>query len=31
VRAEVDGRAVKVVSEQLGRRSRIIASAPGGR
>jgi TP901 family phage tail tape measure protein len=31
VRAEVDGRAVRVVSEQLGRRSRIIASAPGGR
>ncbi len=31
VRAEIDGRAAKVVSEQLGRRSRLIASAPGGR
>jgi hypothetical protein len=29
--ARVDGRAVKAVSQQLGRRTRLIASAPGGR
>jgi TP901 family phage tail tape measure protein len=31
VRAEVDGRAVRVVSEVLGRRSRTFAISPGGR
>ncbi len=29
VRAEIDGRAARVVSEQLGRRSRLIAAAGG--
>ncbi len=31
VRAEIDGRAARVVSEQLGRKARILASAPGAR
>lgn len=31
MRAEIDGRAAKVVSQQTGRTSRLIASAPGGR
>lgn len=31
VDARVDGRAAKVVSQELGRKMRLIASAPGGR
>jgi hypothetical protein len=31
IRAEVDGRSAPVVSQQLGRRTRRIASAPGAR
>jgi hypothetical protein len=31
VDARIDGRSARVTSEQLGRRSRLIASAPGGR
>lgn len=31
VRAEIDGRAATVTSQQLGRKTRLIASAPGGR